>query len=105
MHIGFRLKQVGQKPRALALGAVTYEGEWFTFLERGGVDPTNNRTERALRPIVIRRKISQHSWSVQGMKGLAVMQSLYETCKLREENFIDLIRSEVEANINERGKS
>ena len=48
------------------------------------------------------RKISQHNWSLEGMKGLAVMQSLYETCKLRNENFMDLVKNEVEANINDR---
>ena len=79
-----------------------YEGEWFTFLEFEGVESTNNRAERALRPMVIRRKISQHNWSLEGMKGLAVMQSLYETCKLRNENFMDLVKNEVKLNINDR---
>lgn len=82
-----------------------YEGEWFTFLEINGVESTNNRCERALRPMVIRRKISLHNWSVKGMKGLAVMQSLYETCKLRNEDFVELVKNEVEANIRERGNS
>lgn len=79
-----------------------YEGEWFTFLERKGIEPTNNRCERALRPMVIRRKISQHNWSLQGMKGLAVMQSLYETYKLRNENFMEFIKNEISANIHGR---
>lgn len=82
-----------------------YEGEWFTFLEMKGVDSTNNRCERALRPMVIRRKISQHNWSVDGMHGLEVMQSLYETCKLRNEDFMKLVKNEVEANIHERRNS
>jgi len=82
-----------------------YDGEWFTFLERKGIEPTNNECERALRPLVIRRKISQHSWSLDGMKGLAITQSIYETCKLRNEDFMDFIRNEINSNLNVRGKS
>ncbi|MEW6529175.1 MAG: transposase [Candidatus Micrarchaeota archaeon] len=82
-----------------------YEGEWFTFLEVKGVEPTNNRCERALRPMVIRRKISQHNWSLKGLHGLEVMQSLYETCKLRNKDFMNLVRNEVEANTHESGNS
>ncbi|MFZ5986671.1 MAG: IS66 family transposase [Bacillota bacterium] len=82
-----------------------YEGEWFTFLEVKGVEPTNNRCERALRPMVIRRKISEHNWSLKGLHGLEVMQSLYETCKLRNKDFMNLVRNEVEANTHESGNS
>lgn len=84
---------------------LAYEGDWFTFVEHKGVEPTNNRTERALRPLVIRRKVSQHSWSDAGKKGLAITHSLYGTCKLRNENFMDLIRTEVEQGIYDTRKS
>ena len=84
---------------------VRYEGDWFTFLEYEDVEPTNNRAERMLRPLVIKRKISQHTWSKQGREGLAVVYSLYETAKLRNENFIDMIRNEIKDNILEKEKS
>jgi transposase len=32
--------------------------EWFTFLSCPGVKPDNNDAERALRPVVIHRKVS-----------------------------------------------
>jgi hypothetical protein len=84
---------------------LSYEGEWFTFLQYRGMEPTNNRVERALRPLVIRRKVSQHTWSEEGREALAVVQSLYQTCKLRGESFPELIRHEIEHNLNEIGKS
>ena len=107
-----RLKEFLLKPRKQEKNLIKlmnyileYEGEWFTFLESKGVEPTNNRCERALRPMVVRRKVSQHNWSADGLHGLEVMQSLYETCKLRNEDFMELVKNEVEANIHESGKS
>jgi len=107
-----RLKEFLMKPRKEEKNLITlmnyileYEGEWFTFLERKGVEPTNNRCERALRPMVVRRKVSQHNWSIDGLHGLEVIQSLYETCKLRNADFMSLIKNEVEANIHGSGKS
>ena len=82
-----------------------YEGEWFTFLRYRGMEPTNNRVERALRPLVIRRRVSQHTWSDEGRDALAVVQSLYQTCKLREESFPELVRHEIEDSLHETGKS
>ena len=84
---------------------LSYEGEWFTFLRYKGMEPTNNRVERALRPLVIRRRVSQHTWSDAGREGLMVVHSLYETCKIRGESFPDLVRHEVEHSLHEIGKS
>ena len=82
-----------------------YEGEWFTFLLRKGIAPTNNFAEQQLRDIVIKRNISQHTWSEHGKKSLEVFYSIAKTCKLREEDFADVIRTEVEANLAEMRKS
>lgn len=82
-----------------------YEGEWFTFLQFNGVESTNNRAERMLRPLVVQRRVSQHSWSEEGRDGLAVVQSIYQTCKLREEDFPGLIRHEIEQSLYEKGDS
>jgi hypothetical protein len=79
-----------------------YDGDLFTFLQYKGVEPTNNRVERALRPLVIRRKVSQHTWSDKGRKGLAIMYSIYETCKLRNEDFMNVLRQEIKHGIQER---
>ena len=81
-----------------------YEGDWFLFLRLSGVEPTNNRTERAIRPMVIQRKVKQHTWSAAGRHGLEKTQSIYQTCRLNGENFVDIIRHDVELNLHEMGK-
>lgn len=81
-----------------------YEGDWFTFLLRKGITSTNNRAEQRLRPLVIKRKISQHTWSEDGQRCLEVFYSLAQTCKLRKEDFADLMKTEIERNLHEMGK-
>lgn len=56
----------------------------FTFLAKTGVPPTNNAAERALRPIVVFRKISGSLRSVAGAKELATMASLMLSVKLQK---------------------
>ncbi|MCL5427582.1 MAG: transposase, partial [Candidatus Marsarchaeota archaeon] len=34
-----------------------FDGEWFAFLQHKDTEPTSNRAERALRPMVIKRRI------------------------------------------------
>lgn len=82
-----------------------YEGEWFTALLRKGIPLTNNRAEQQLRPIVVKRKISQHTWGEHGKKCLEVFYSIAQTCELRDDNFVDMVRHEVEANLAEMRKS
>lgn len=107
-----RLRKLLMKPRKeernllrLMNYILEYEGEWFTFLLRKGIAPTNNFAEQQLRPLVIKRKISQHTWSESGQRSLEVFYSLAQTCKLRKENFADLVRNEIEANLAEMRKS
>lgn len=53
-----------------------------TFLDYEGVDPTNNRCERALRPYVCRRKTSFGSTSFHGEADISRLLTLHETCRL-----------------------
>lgn len=48
----------------------------LTFLHRPGVEPTNNRAERAIRPAVVVRKISGGSRSDDGANAHAVITSV-----------------------------
>jgi transposase len=57
--------------------------QWFEFLRRPGLPPTNNLAERAMRPAVIRRKTSFGTRSPHGSKTLAVLTSLVQTAKLQ----------------------
>jgi transposase len=54
-------------------------GELLRFLEEPLVEPTNNRVERALRPAVIARKVSQCSKTWPGAYALAAFTGIIQT--------------------------
>ena len=62
--------------------------EWFTFLSHPEVKPDNNDAERALRPIVVHRKVSGGARSDWGAELVAQMFSFLETMRLQGKNAI-----------------
>lgn len=56
--------------------------EWFTFLSNPEVKPDNNDAERAIRPVVVHRKVSGGARSDWGAKLVAQMFSFLETVRL-----------------------
>lgn len=64
----------------------------FAFIRFGG-PPTNNHAERALRPLVIFRKVCLGSRSRTGSENVTIFSSLAETTKLQEGKVIDLFQS------------
>lgn len=60
--------------------------EWFTFLSYPGVKPDNNDAERALRSVVIQRKVSGGARSDWGGQLVAMMFSFLETMRLQGQN-------------------
>ena len=58
-------------------------GALWTFLDQTGVEPTNNRAERALRFGVLWRKRSLGTKSEKGNRWVERILSLKETCRLR----------------------
>jgi transposase len=58
-------------------------GALWTFVVEFGVEPTNNRAERALRFAVLWRKLMQGSYNEKGDRWVERMLSLRETCRLR----------------------
>jgi hypothetical protein len=75
----------------LVPGAREYE-EVFAFIRFGG-PPTNNHAERALRPLVIFRKVCLGSRSRTGSENVTIFSSLAETTKLQEGKVIDLFQA------------
>ena len=68
--------------------AITLQGrllrhysEWLVFVYDERVPPTNNLAERALRPLVVMRKISFGSRSEAGAKRLATLMTVAETAR------------------------
>lgn len=67
--------------------------QWlFTFLDYPGVEATNNRAERALRPAVIARKLSCGNKTERGKHTWEILASLGATCRQRGQDFVDFLR-------------
>ena len=75
-----------QPHRTLCQRVERYHPEFFTFVAVPEVPPTNNAAERALRPLVIARKISGGSRSASGTQTRMVLASLIATWEQRGED-------------------
>jgi transposase len=77
----------GQPPDApqatLCARIERYRTDLFTFVADPAVPPTNNAAERALRPLVVARKVSGGTRSRRGSQTRMVLQSLVATWDLR----------------------
>jgi transposase len=77
--------------------------QWlWQFVEVEGVEPTNNASERALRPAVIWRKLSFGTQSACGSRFVETMLSVVETCRQQSRNVFDFVSSAVEAHFASR---
>ena len=63
----------------------------WVFLVQRGVEPTNNRAERALRFGVLWRKRSQGTASTKGNRWVERILSLRETCRLRTRSTYEVL--------------
>ena len=63
------------------IGAQMDRGHILTFLRFPGVEPTNNRAERILRPAVIARKVSHCSKNERGAHASSVFLSVFQTIR------------------------
>lgn len=67
--------------RRFARHLLRHESEVFTFLEVPGLEPTNNDSEREIRPAVVIRKISAGNRSEDGAHAHEVLASLGRTAE------------------------
>jgi transposase len=74
-----RLKDPDNQQLLQQLRRYHLRGDLLRFLEHPEVEPTNNRVERALRPAVIARKVSQCSKTWQGAETFATFTSVIQT--------------------------
>ena len=80
------LRQYGERRDEAGTFARTLDrelGSLWTFAVEEGVEPTNNRAERALRFAVLWRKIMQGSYNERGERWVERILSVRETCHLR----------------------
>jgi transposase len=70
-----------------------YRAGLFVCLHRPDVSPTNNVSERALRPSVIHRKVIGCFRSVWGAQAYAALASVIDTAELTGTNAFDAIQN------------
>lgn len=78
-----RLTNVTNQKLLNELGGHHDQGNLLRFLDEPGVEPTNNRAERALRPAVIARKVSHCSQNERGAAAHAAFASVCVTLRQR----------------------
>lgn len=72
--------------------------EWlWTFLDVEGVEPTNNMSERALRPAVIWRKLSFGTQSARGSRFVETVLTVVETCHRQSRNSFEYLTAALQA--------
>lgn len=69
----------------------------WVFLDEAGVEPTNNRAERALRFAVLWRKRSNGTQSEKGNRWVERLLSFRQTCRLRQQPTFPLLVDTVKA--------
>jgi transposase len=65
--------------------------DYFRFLVEPNVEPTNNGTERQIRPVVIDRRITQGTRGQAGMRWCERIWTAIATCKKQSRNVFDFI--------------
>lgn len=71
--------------------------DYFRFLTELDVEPTNNGTERQIRPVVIDRRITQGTRGQNGMRWCERIWTTLATCKKQGQNVFDFIHKSVVA--------
>jgi hypothetical protein len=80
IHLRNRVLRDGDNQRLLnGVGAQHDRGHVLRFLKQNGVEPTNNRAERDLRPAVIGRKVSHCSKNERGARAFEAFASVLHT--------------------------
>jgi hypothetical protein len=88
-----QLESENQKTMTLIGRIIKHKDSLLRFIDHPDVEYHNNRAERAIRPMVIARKISFGSRSPQGAYYTAVLTSVIETYRLKDKNLRDFVQS------------
>jgi transposase len=88
----------GQLARSIAR---EMESLWV-FLDENGVEPTNNRAERALRFAVLWRKRSYGTQSNKGNRWVERILSLKQTCRIRAMPVFPILVNAIDAYFKEQ---
>lgn len=91
-------------PKLVGMCAPLYDHrDWlWTFLDIAGVEPTNNVSERALRPAVIWRKLSFGTQSARGSRFVETILTVVETCHRQSRNSFQYLTAAMQAHFAEQ---
>ena len=87
-----RMKVTRGKATTLVKRIEKYRDDLIRFVSHPDVEFHNNRAERALRPLVVNRKVSFGSSTDHGARRYCVIHTIVETCKLQGIDPTDFIR-------------
>jgi transposase len=77
--------------------------EWlWTFVDHANVEPSNNASERALRPAVIWRKLSFGTQSAAGSRFVETLLTVVETCRHQQRNIFTFVRDSIIAHRHQK---
>jgi transposase len=80
---------IGKDALRLQQRFIKHRDHLFTFLRYPGVEPTNNACERALRPSVIHRKVTNGFRSEWGAHAYAALRTISSTARQQGKQFFD----------------
>jgi Transposase IS66 family len=83
----------GDEPAKLVERLLKNRNKMFTFLDFDGVPWNNNNAEHAVKAFATLRRVIDGSTSEEGLRDYLVLLSLCETCKYKNVDFLDLLRS------------
>lgn len=93
LTVGALGQGVSSKTQATCLNILLRLETLWTFIYKEGVEPTNNRAERDLRPLVICRKLTAGSRSEWGEKHIERLMSVVATLKKGTKNIFEYLTS------------
>lgn len=85
------------KLRGMCAPLYDHRERLWTFLDVDGVEPTNNASERALRPAVIWRKLSFGTQSARGSRFVETILTAVETCRKQSRNSFQYLTAALQA--------
>jgi transposase len=83
--------------RNLATALFAHHEKFFVFVHHAGVEPTNNRAERALRTAVQWRKIMFGNRSEDGEVAVARLLTVTRTCQMQQLNVLAYLTAAIRA--------
>ena len=106
-HVETFLTRVRRPPDHAAARKLArrFEGEaaaeYFRFVHQPDVEPTNNATEREIRPVVIDRRITQGTRGQAGMRWCERIWSILATCQKQARNSVEFLQLSLLAHWNQ----